>query len=727
MDLDAVVEALDRGILAPLDAAERYRFAQRKVEFLEEFGTSLDVVWTAQEELAQLKKNADEARASKLAADGKTEEGPETKKAKIEDKTVATGAGNILVCGVLVSLFLAHSYGLSSYLTTTDVSKLRQILEASLTSDDLAAVHHSVAGLKALNADIPHVQTLCKKLQANLDKSSTPESAFYVSQTSQALKDCQLNHPANLQQTLSDAILGTSSVADIYHASLSLAALGHAVDSAKTLKALTAALKKDDNINALGMAFHVGTVLNKEQAASLHKRIEDALVQADTVDNKMMQFEGGLSVTALVLSGVYRLSEVLSKSPPLTADQALKFAEYLVSRRSVQTVKGIHYLLDIVNILSSNKFHVPVALSLASPVMVSSEQPWVKVRVTDMLGNSIGLLTLSVTSASRIQDDAVVLTNHALIPSSSDKSLFELNFLSANPSRGRYKIALSASASGDSGAKLVGLTGAAVEVVVLTQVKLEEAEISVADADQSTAPRAKKVTYPSKLSGALEADFQQKVLLRFVLRDQRSADLMTVHQAFVKLTNSETKQEIVFVAEPDINDVYKFDLEVNAKAKEFGSLSGLYTIDVIIGDAVISNPFVWSMADVKLTFTQTGVKPKDSLIMYQPKPEIKHMFREPEVRPPSIVSNSFTLLTALPLVILLGMWMKLGVNVSNFPLSASALAFHVSLGGIFALLLCFWLQLNMFTTLKYLLALGVITFITGNRMLAHMAAQSQKK
>nr|CAG4651768.1 EOG090X04WQ [Triops cancriformis] len=634
---------------------------------------------------------------------------------------------NVLVCGVLVSLFLAHSYGLSSYLTVSGVSKLRQILESSLSSDDLPTLHHSVAGLKAINVDIPNVKSICKKLQAQLDGSFTPETAFYASQTSKALKECQLNLPANLQQNLMDAITGTATVADLYHASLSLSALGYSLDSAKTLKALTAALKKDDSVNALGMAFHVGTVLDQEHASSVYNRIEDAFVQADIVDNRMMQFEGGLSVTALVLSGAYRLSQTVNKAPPVTGDQVQKFAEYLVSRRSVQTPKGVHLLLDVVNALSNNKFHVPVAITLASPVMVSADQPWVKVRVSDLLGNPISQLSLTVTSASRIQDDAVILTNYALTPSATDKALFELNFLSANPSRGRYKLALVASASGESGAKLVGLSGSAVEVVVLTEVKLEEAEIAVGDADQSTAPKAKKVSFPSKLGATLEADFQQKLTLRFLLKDKRSGDLMTVHQAFVKLTHAETKQEIVFVAEPDTNDVYKFDLEVNAKAKEFASLSGLYNMDVIIGDAVISNPFVWTVADVKLTFAQTSTKPKDSQAMYQAKPEIKHMFREPEVRPPSIVSNAFTLLAIAPFVLLLGLWIKLGVNVSNFPLSASAVGFHVSLGGIFALFVCFWLKLDMFTTLKYLSVLGVITFITGNRMLAQMAAKSQKK
>lgn len=60
---------------------------------------------------------------------------------------------------------------------------------------------------------------------------------------------------------------------------------------------------------------------------------------------------------------------------------------------------------------------------------------------------------------------------------------------------------------------------------------------------------------------------------------------------------------------------------------------------------------------------------------------LQHMFREPEVRPPLVVSNLFTGLCFAPVFLLLILWTKLGVNISNFPLSLSALVFHLGLGG----------------------------------------------
>lgn len=202
--------------------------------------------------------------------------------------------------------------------------------------------------------------------------------------------------------------------------------------------------------------------------------------------------------------------------------------------------------------------------------------------------------------------------------------MFELDLMSSNPGKGVYKVVLSAAAADDS--RLVGNVGALVEVKVLTKIAVEETEIGTADADQSTAAKLKKINFPEKLDGVLEADSHQKLLLKFVLRDTLSKDLVTVHQAFVRLTHRESHQEIFFVAEPDVNDAYKFDLDLAAKAKDFLYQSGLYSMDLIIGDAVIENPTVYQVAELRLSFNSPGgATPKSpkTAEMYLMKPEIK--------------------------------------------------------------------------------------------------------
>jgi oligosaccharyltransferase complex subunit delta (ribophorin II) len=111
----------------------------------------------------------------------------------------------------------------------------------------------------------------------------------------------------------------------------------------------------------------------------------------------------------------------------------------------------------------------------------------------------------------------------------------------------------------------------------------------------------------------------------------------------------------------------------------------------------------------------------------QARVEIKHMFREPEKRPPRFFSDLFTGLCLAPILILFMLWGRLGINASNFSFSLSALGFHGGLGAIFSLFLCFWLKLDMFQTIKYLIPLAIFTFLCGNKVLRFIANKRIEK
>lgn len=82
------------------------------------------------------------------------------------------------------------------------------------------------------------------------------------------------------------------------------------------------------------------------------------------------------------------------------------------------------------------------------------------------------------------------------------------------------------------------------------------------------------------------------------------------------------------------------------------------------------------------------------------KPEIKHKFREPEKRPPMIVTMFFTGLVASPALILFALWSKC-VTLKFEALSLKRMFSH---GLLLAVLVCytkFWFGTNMFDTLQY--------------------------
>jgi len=310
------------------------------------------------------------------------------------------------------------------------------------------------------------------------------------------------------------------------------------------------------------------------------------------------------------------------------------------------------------------------------------------------------------------------------------KTLYEFNFMEQAREKGFYVLTLSAASPTDK--RLIGTQGAELTVKVMTEITVEDVEISVVDREQTGAgSNPHKVAGFSKLSAALDADIHQKVMLKFSVKDKTTNQLTKVHQAFVMFTHIKSGQEIVFVAEADNSKVYKFDADLQKSVKDFDYLSGKYSIKLVLGDAVVNNAINWVLADISLKFPEhpSPVAEREAKVgdvTYEKKREIQHMFRQPEKRPPQVVSDTFTALVLLPLLLLFVLWLRIGVNVNNFPFSLYAVGFHVGLTAIFGLYLLFFLKLNMFQTLKYLAIIGSVTFFFGNRMLRALAERKEK-
>ncbi|CAI5989965.1 unnamed protein product [Closterium sp. NIES-65] len=160
--------------------------------------------------------------------------------------------------------------------------------------------------------------------------------------------------------------------------------------------------------------------------------------------------------------------------------------------------------------------------------------------------------------------------------------------------------------------------------------------------------------------------------------------------------------------------------------------SGEYTLKLIVGDAVMDNAFDWQLGSVDLdlpaapeTAPKLPARPESLAERFSAKPEIAHIFRKPDSRPAFVVSYSFVALVLLPLVVLLVGLAVLGVNLKAFPSGGvpllSALAFHGGIAALLLLYVAFWVQVNLFTTLKLILLLAVLTAIPGHQVLSYLA------
>ncbi|KAF3778883.1 Dolichyl-diphosphooligosaccharide--protein glycosyltransferase subunit 2, partial [Nymphaea thermarum] len=125
-------------------------------------------------------------------------------------------------------------------------------------------------------------------------------------------------------------------------------------------------------------------------------------------------------------------------------------------------------------------------------------------------------------------------------------------------------------------------------------------------------------------------------------------------------------------------------------------LSGKYDLELTIGDSVMENSFLQALGHLDLDLPDAPEKaarpppqPVDIYLRFGPRPEIAHIFRTPERRPPKELSLAFLGFTLLPL-------------------------------------LGFLIGLDLFTTLKVLGVLAVFLVFVGHRTLSHMASTSAK-
>ncbi|XP_038871488.1 dolichyl-diphosphooligosaccharide--protein glycosyltransferase subunit 2 [Salvelinus namaycush] len=602
----------------------------------------------------------------------------------------------------------------SYHLSLSDVARLQALLSQPFT--DLASAYYSIVGLSKLGASVADENDACHFLKAQLDPMSV-DSLFFAAEASQAISDCEIPVSNETRDILLAAVSEDSTVTQIFRAVSALSSLGLPLASQEVVGALVARIAKEDNVLAITTALQTATRLSQQaDFGGILEEIEDLAARLDDLGGVYLQFEEGLEATALFVTAAYTLSDHVDTEPPLKEDQVIQLVNSVFSKKSWQSLSEAFSVACAAAALSNNRFQVPVIVSAQGPATVSHNQPILQLLVTDVLSNPLASASVVVESAQAVVSKNVILTQ---APFSLRDGIFELNFMTSQPASGYYQFTVAI--TGDT--RLVA-SQVELKVKVSTEVAITNMDLSVVDKDQSIGTKTSRVDYPFKAKGSFTADSHQNFAMTFQLVDVNTGVELTPHQTFVRLHNHKTGQEVVFVAEPDSKNLYKFELDTAERKSEFDSMSGTYALHLIVGDATLENPILWNVADVVLKFLDEEAPAAiQSKTLYMPKPDIQHLFREPEKKPPTVVSNAFTALVLSPFLLLLILWFKLGANISNFSFSPSAVLFHVGHACMLGLMYVYWTHLNMFQTLKYLAIIGSLTFLAGNRMLAQKAVK----
>ncbi|KHJ97886.1 ribophorin II [Oesophagostomum dentatum] len=596
---------------------------------------------------------------------------------------------------------------LNSHWEEKDTKWLSPLLEEVLKKKrgSLSSLHYAASALKLLKVTPPKDVAKVACEAAKKADLSELDNLYNVAAISADLPDCALSSAAGAQKSIEKVLTETTPNGE---------RIFRALRTADRLN-----IKVRTVLSFLGWVFNAAALLDKPNGAKYFDKIKTLVSQADEVDKKFLQFEGGLTTTAVAVHGIMSLAEKQGKVPAVSKDQILLFSNYLLSRKHVSTEKAAFHLLKALGVLVNNHQLVPVAVSLVGPVMFDRMQP-LKVSVTNVFGLPIEVTDVRVDAIPAGSDVAVV-GNVRMTNVQADPKLWTIGLDKIPENEGFIKLHIKIESKDK---RLIGTTGSSVLIKRSDDVVVDDLKLGVLEKEeQVTGASLHSVTQFSKFKKVFPLDPSKRLYLSFsVKRKAFEETLIQPHQVFV-LFKHPSGAEVFYTADVQSGGTYLLDINFAKSHKDFEGLSGKYSAYLFIGDARIRTPIVWPFADFSVTFPPVvkPVEPKSHRVEYDPKPEIKHIFRQPEKRPPVIVSDTFTLICLAPLLLLIVLWLRIGLNFSNMPASLWTLLFHFGLAALFGLYFVFWLKLNMFETLKYLAGIAAFTFLAGNRVLRAIA------
>lgn len=222
----------------------------------------------------------------------------------------------------------------------------------------------------------------------------------------------------------------------------------------------------------------------------------------------------------------------------------------------MQITKGASVLLEALQTIATDKKIAPISVQVIGNGQLQPESPELNIQIVDLLGAAVSP-AVSVVSAVVKKGTTVVVPKSNLTPRSSDKTVFSLNLSTAKLARGSYVVEVTVDSLVQS-----------LSIRLLGKVKVDSLEIGVGEVDSTSNVKKSVVPFKQMLAEELNADAQQKLVLRAELVDEYSGKPIGVHQAFVRLEHKLSKEEIIFVAEQDLSKAYKFDL-VSLKNNEY--------------------------------------------------------------------------------------------------------------------------------------------------------------
>lgn len=242
-----------------------------------------------------------------------------------------------------------------------------------------------------------------------------------------------------------------------------------------------------------------------------------------------------------------------------------------------------------------------------------------------------------------------------------------------------------------------------------------------AGASASASSGLQTLAFPKGLAKPAAAGASDVVEISFKVVNTASKTPIAAHQVVVEFASASSGVISYPVTGGEAG--YSFKIATDEEAASFDWRSGSYSVRILVGDFK-TQPLTYNVGSISLSFSEKTQNMGDQ-DTFTPKPLIEHQFRAPAARAPAFIAVVFSGAVFAcfgAFILALG---KVGANVSMLDATAmtSAIGFHGGLAAIFGVYGLFWLSLNIFETLFYLIAPVIVTFFFGKRLLSYMATK----
>ncbi|XP_057844842.1 dolichyl-diphosphooligosaccharide--protein glycosyltransferase subunit 2 [Cryptomeria japonica] len=677
----------------------------------------------------------------------------------------------LLVCGV-AALYEPISETHRSAAIELFVSK-RDGSYGSLEESYQAIRSFDVLGIEV--QDSP--DTCFMAFQSQKASSATVKDIFYALKITEILK-CSHDEPDHVGAILSrlqSSLKVANSLRDYYYAIGSLVSIknqewisqsstiledaSNIFDSIKTLSQSDgtwryASSEGESSPNAAGLALEslagvlslAGSQIESSKIGSIKNDIIKLFDGLEGYEDGSLYFEekpvdassgtgGSLLATCSVVRGVTAFAAVIEDKINIPEDKVVGIAKFFLSIGVPGSSTEMYHQLDALGHLEKNSVTIPLVLSTTATTLSLTSGDLLKVRVSTVLGSATPPMEVNLVRVVKSNSKDAPIIHDQKLDFNQESSDYTLDILSKSVDVGKYSLTFEVFPHDAEHVKTYSAGGQVQALIAVTGIiQISNAEIAVLDTDTGSTETVKKLDMTKEETVSLAANHLQRLQFSLLMTSP-SGGSFKPHQVFLRLRH-ESKVEHMFLLK---RSGKKFDLVLDflGLVEKFYYLSGVYTIELAVGDSTMENSFLKSLVTLELDLPEApenAARPRpvaaDVASRFAPKPEITHIFRVPEKRPPPQLSYAFLVLTLLPLLgFLIALW-SLGANLKNFPGTGlplvSAILFHGGILAVLVLYALFWIKLNLFTTLKYLGFLCIFLVVVGHNILSHLAYISSK-